>query len=350
MVLVKKEGIILKPTKLKFENKGVFNPACIRKGKYVHMFYRAWDKNNRSTIGYCKLDGPLKVIERSKKPLLLPEADFEYNLEDPRIVFINGTYYLTYVAYDRKNVHIAYATSKDLKKFEKKGVISPEITYDEAENIFRACQLKLKERYFLFESYFKDIVARDVQLWDKDAFLFPKKIKGKFALVHRILPDIQVIYFKKFKDLTLDFWKKYLKRLGDFVVLQSRYWYESRNIGGGCPPIETDKGWLLIYHAVDDMDRGKIYRTGAALLDKKDPTKVISHLREPLFSPEKRWEKKGNVDNVVFPTGAVVFGKRLYIYYGAADKRIAVVSLNLNELLDKLIDEKEPEASLYHKK
>ena len=347
MVKIKREGIILKPTKLKFENKGAFNPACIRKGRYVHMFYRAWDKDNRSTIGYCKMDGPLKVVERAKEPLLFPEFEYEKNLEDPRIVFLNGIYYLTYIAYDSRNVRIAYATSKDLKKFEKKGVISPEITYDEAEDIFRACKSKLKERYFLFESRFKDVVGKDVLLWDKDAFFFPKKINGKFALVHRILPDIQIINFNKFKDLTLDYWKKYFKKLCDFIILESKYWYESGSIGGGCPPIETNKGWLLIYHAVDDMDRGKIYRAGAALLDKKDPTKVIGHLREPLFSPVKSWEKKGNVDNVVFPTGAVVFGKKLYIYYGAADMCIGVVSLDLKKLLDKLINEKEPRASLY---
>ncbi len=350
MVFIKKHGIILNPTKLEFESKGVFNPACIREGKYVHMFYRAWNKDKRSTIGYCKLDGPLKVVERAKEPLLFPESKYEHNLEDPRIVFLDGLYYLTYIAYDGKNVRIAYATSKDLKTFQKKGIISPEITYDKAEDLFRACRSKLKERYFLFESRFKDIAGKDVLLWNKDALFFPKKINGKFALVHRILPDIQVIYFKKFSDLTMDYWEKYLKRLCDFVVLESKYWYESRNIGGGCPPIETSKGWLLIYHAVDDMDRGKIYRAGAALLDKKNPTKVIGHLREPLFSPEEHWEKKGNVDNVVFPTGAVVFGKRLYIYYGAADKRIAVVSLDLKELLDKLISEKEPKASLYNKK
>ena len=347
MVLIKRHGIILKPTKLKFENKGVFNPACIRKGKYVHMFYRAWDKNNRSTIGYCKLNGPLKIVEREKKPVLFPESDYEFNLEDPRIVLLNGLYYLTYIAYDGKNVRIAYAISKDLKKFEKKGVISPEITYDGAEDIFRSCESKLKDRYFLFESRFKDVVGKDVLLWDKDAFLFPKKINGKFALIHRILPDIQVIYFKNFKDLTLNYWKKNFKRLPYFVVLQSKYWYESGNIGGGCPPIETKKGWLLIYHAVDDMDKGKIYRAGAALLDKKDPTNVIGHLREPLFYPIKPWEKKGNVNNVVFPTGAVVFGKKLYIYYGAADTRIGVVSLDLNKLLNKLVNEKGPRASLY---
>ena len=341
MIKVKREGIILEPTKLEFENKGVFNPACMKVGNNVHMFYRAWNKKNRSTIGYCKLKGPLKVVERSKKPILTPEADHEYNLEDPRIVFLNGKYYMTYVAYDGKNVRIAYAVSKDLKKFEKKGLILPDMTYDRAEDIFRACSSKLKERYFLFESYFKDIVGKDVLLWDKDAFFFPQKINGKFALIHRILPDIHVIYFKKFKDITMNYWKRYLKRLYDFIVLESRYWYESRNVGGGCPPIETDKGWLLIYHSVDDMSSGKIYRAGVALLDKKDPTKVLAHIREPLFSPEEQWEKKGNIDNVVFPTGTAIFKNKLYIYYGAADKRIAAVSVSLPKLLNELVKHKE---------
>lgn len=337
MVKVKKEGILLRPTKLGFENKAVLNPACIREGKHVHMFYRAMGKNNRSVIGYCKLDGPLKVVERAKKPFFYPDRHYEHNLEDPRIVLLDGTYYLTYTAYDGKHVRIAYATSNDLKTFIKKGVISPEISYDKAEDMFRACKSELKDRYFLFESYYKETVGKDTLLWDKDGFLFPKKINGKFALLHRILPDIQVIYFKKFKDLKLNYWKKYFTRMSDYVVLEATHWYETRNIGGGCPPIETDKGWLLIYHAVDDMDKGRTYRAGVALLDKKDPTKVIGHLKEPLFSPEEKWEKKGVVDNVVFPTGAVVFGKKLYIYYGAADKYIAVASVNMNELLKELV-------------
>jgi len=335
MVTIKREGIILEPTELEFENKGVFNPACIREGRYVHMFYRAWDKHNRSTIGYCKLDGPLTVVERAEEPILFPEFKYEKCLEDPRIVLLDGTYYLTYVAYDGKNTRVACATSKDLKNFEKMGPILPDITYDEAEDILRTCPA-IKERYFLFESYFKDIVAKDVLLWNKNASFFPKKINGKFALIHRILPDIQVVYFDDFKDITLDFWKDYLKVLSNFIVLESRHWYEVRNVGGGCPPIETNKGWLLIYHGVDDMNIGRIYRAGAALLDKSDPTKVINHPREPLFSPETEWEKKGNVNNVVFPSGAAIFGKILYIYYGAADMRIGVISLDINELLDEL--------------
>jgi len=340
MIKVKKEGIILKPSNLGFESYGVLNPGCIKIGDYVHMFYRAFSKSKRSTIGYCKLKGPLKVVERSKKPVLYPEYDYEKNLEDPRIVFLDGKYYMTYVSYDGRNVRMAYAVSNDLKKWKKKGVILPDITYDKAEDYFRACRFKLKERYFLFESYFKDIVGKDVLLWNKDHFFFPKKINGKFALIHRILPDIQVIFFEDFKELTFKFFKNYLKNLNSHVILQAKYWYESRNIGGGCPPIETDDGWLLIYHAVDDMDKGKIYRVGAALLDKKNPKKIIGHLDYPLFVPEKKWEKEGYVNNVVFPSGAAIFGKKLYIYYGAGDKYIAAASVDLNDLIKELIKNK----------
>ncbi|MFH1316254.1 MAG: pesticidal protein Cry7Aa [Candidatus Woesearchaeota archaeon] len=338
MVIVRREGILLKPRNLEFEKNGVLNPACIKKGNNVHMFYRAVNSKMVSSICYCKLEGAVKVVERSNKPILEPEFEYEsHGIEDPRIVEINGTYYMTYTAYDGKNVRIAYATSKNLKDWKKQGIISPDITYDEAENIFRKCSTKLKERYFLFESYFKDIVGKDVQLWNKDAILFPKKIKGKFALLYRVLPDIQIAYFKNFKDLTLDFWKEQFKSLSDHVLLESQYSFESRNIGGGCPPIETKKGWLLIYHAVDDMDRGKIYRGGIALLDKNDPQKVIYHPSLPFFSPMEGWEKQGVIKNVVFPTGAVIFGNRLYVYYGAADKYIGVLRLHMDELLHEIV-------------
>jgi predicted GH43/DUF377 family glycosyl hydrolase len=317
----------------------VLNPAVVQQGNTLHMFYRAVRKGNHSTIGYCKLDGPLNVVERKKTPVLFSEFDYEkHGIEDPRIVFLDETYYLTYTAYDGKNALAAYATSKDLKQWKKQGTISPKITYDEAEDIFRSS--KLKERYFFFESYYKDIVGKDVLLWEKDVFILPKKINNKFALIHRILPDIQIIYFNDFKDLTLDYWKKYLQKLGNFVVLEPKHGYESRNIGGGAPVIETDEGWLMIYHSVEDSNNGKIYHASAALLDKKNPCKVIGHLNKPLFSPTEEYEKLGDVNNVVFPTATAIFDDRLYIYYGATDKRIAVASVNLNELLDELLNEK----------
>lgn len=119
-------------------------------------------------------------------------------------------------------------------------------------------------------------------------------------------------------------------------MLEPKFQFENRYIGGGCPPIETAAGWLIIYHAVEDSSFGKIYHATAALLDLKNPQKVLGRLTEPLFSPQASWEKIGVTNNVVFPTGAVVRDKRLYIYYGAADKLIASKSVDLTELLTEL--------------
>lgn len=334
MTEVKKEGVILEVTDLEFENQAVLNPTIVQ-GNNLHMFYRAVRNGNHSSIGYCRLDGPLKVVERSKTPVLVPEFDYEkQGAEDPRIVLLDGIYYLTYTAYDGKNALIAYAVSKDLKIWEKKGVISPRIIYKDVKDVF--LNSKLKEKHAFFKSYFAAEGGDDIFLWEKDAFLFPKKFNGKFAMIHRILPAIQVIYFKKFSDLTLEYWINYLKKLPEHVVLKPTFWYESRNIGGGAPPIETDKGWLMIFHAVENSSKGKVYHTSAALLDKDNPCKVIGHLKNPLFSPTEDYEKIGDVNNVVFATGTSIFQGRLYIYYGAADKKIAVASVDLNELLEEL--------------
>ena len=101
MIDIKKEGIILSKTSLDFENEAVLNPAAIREGDNVHLFYRAVREGNFSSIGYCRLDGPLTVAERWDKPILVPEFDYEsHGVEDPRIVKIDDLYYMTYTAYD----------------------------------------------------------------------------------------------------------------------------------------------------------------------------------------------------------------------------------------------------------
>ncbi len=334
MFKIRDEGVILKPTKLPFENKAVFNPACIEIGGITHMFYRAVNRQDISSIGYCQLSNN-QVIKRLTKPLLFPEHDYEKEgIEDPKITFLDGTYYLFYTAYDGKNALIAYATSQDLITFTKHGLISPKISYDEAEDIFRHSQVR--ERYSLFEMLYKEKRGKSVLLFEKDASLFPQKFKGKFALIHRILPGIQLIYFKDFTELTNTYWRRYLINLGDKVIIDPLYWYESRNVGGGCPPIKTKAGWLIIYHAVEDTPLGKIYHAAAVLLDLKNPLKVIGRLKQPLFSPEASWEKKGLVDNVVFPTGAIIRKGRLYIYYGAADTCVGIKSVELEALLAAL--------------
>ncbi len=328
-------------TSRNFEIGAVLNPGCLEKDGVVHMFYRAIGVKGRSTIGYCRLKNN-EVIERFANPVIVPEYEYEKGgVEDPRIVSLDGDYYMFYTAYDGKNSRVAYAVSKDLEKFEKKGLITPSITYDEAEDIFR--QSRVREKYRLFESHFKEVVGQDVLLWEKDAYLFPKKFNNKFALLHRILPGIQVIYFSDFNRLTDQYWRDYLKHLNRYVVLDPEYRFESRNIGGGCPPIETQEGWLLIYHAVEDSDEGKVYHAAAALLDLEDPTKVLGRLPYPLFSPQEIWEVNigfshvgQDIKGVVFPTGALIRDERLYIYYGAADRLVACKSVDLAQLLGEL--------------
>ncbi|MEK7341283.1 MAG: pesticidal protein Cry7Aa, partial [Candidatus Binatota bacterium] len=320
-----------------FDNQAVLNPACIEVGGTTHLFYRAVRRGDMvSSIGYCQLEGNT-VVKRSDKPVLFPEHDYEkLGIEDPRIVFLDGIYYLFYTVYDGKNALFAYATSPDLIGFTKHGVISPRITYAEAARLFGFSKTRMIERYFFFDAFTRDRAGDGILLWEKDAFIFPKKINNRFALVHRVLPGIQVIYFDDFKQLTDDYWRDYLRNLGDYVMLDPEYRFESRNIGGGCPPIETKDGWLLIYHAVEDSRRGRIYHAAAALLDPAEPVKVIGRLKKPLFSPSEPWEKQGDVNNVVFPTGAVVKEGRLTLYYGAADKLIAAKSMDLQELVSAL--------------
>jgi len=120
MISVQNEGIIISETEFDFENDGVLNPAILQDGNTVHMFYRAVRKGNFSTIGYAKLEGPLKVVYRKEEPLISPSKDYEmHGIEDPRIVKIDNLYYLTYCSYDGINALGALATSKDLEHLEE---------------------------------------------------------------------------------------------------------------------------------------------------------------------------------------------------------------------------------------
>lgn len=333
MIKIENKGIILEKTALEFEKQAVLNPACIEKDGIVHMFYRAVRTGNFSTIGYCQFkDG--KLIYRSPSPILVSEHDYEkHGLEDPRIILLDGIYYLFYVAYDGKNARTALATSTDLVTFEKKGIISSQMSYDKAEDIFKT---KVKKIYTFFEKLYKKNNTNEILLWEKDAFIFPEKIDGKFALIHRILPGIQIAYFDSFNELNNKFWTYYFSKLNKFIILEPKFEFENSYIGGGCPPIRIKDGWLFIYHAVEEINDVKTYHAAAVLLDADNPQKVIGRLNHPLFSPNENWEKSGDVNNVVFPTSAILNGNNVDIYYGAADSVIALKSVDLKSLVEEL--------------
>lgn len=338
MIVVKKEGVILQKSKLGFENEGVLNPAVIISGENTHLFYRAVSKGNYSTIGYCRLVGPFLVEHRSSVPVIIANLDTEsHGIEDPRIVQIDDLFYMSYTAYDGVNALGALATSTDLVTWEKHGIVVPQICYNEFARL-AGSNVPLNDKYLRYNEHeqINEKHGVKVLLWDKNVIFFPRRIKGKLYFLHRIKPDIQIVCFDKLEDLTPTFWQNYFLHFNNNIVLASKHKHEVSYLGGGCPPIETDQGWLIIYHGVYDTINGYVYTACAALLDLENPEKEIARLPYPIFRPELEYELQGEVNNVCFPTGAIVIEDTLYIYYGAADEQIAVASMSLSELLNEL--------------
>lgn len=339
MVAIDKRGVLLSKTNLRFENEAVCNPSVYQDGKAIHLFYRAVSTGNFSSIGYCRLNEAYEIEQRNSEPVIEPELIHEsHGIEDPRIVKIDDLYYLTYTAYDGVNALGALAISKDLITFEKYGIITPRISYNQFEEIIYSRE-DLDDRY---SPYYRNIIphssiCRSDFLWDKDVIFFPRRINGKLYLMHRIKPDIQLVVFQDLSDLTIEFWHNYIYYLEEHTVLKPKYKHEIVHIGGGAPPIETAAGWLIIYHGVRyELGKGNVYTACAALLDLNNPMKEITRLPYPLFEPDNSWEEEGQVNNVCFPGGTSLIEDTLTIYYGAADEQIAMASLSLSALLEEL--------------
>lgn len=340
MIKVKREGVILEPTSKEFEKQSVLNPGVLQDGDTLHMVYRAISDKGMSCLGYARLDGPTKVVERWDEPFMESKTKIESKgLEDPRLMMIDGQPVMTYVAHNGKHAVICYATGKDIFSLKRGGIISPQIPYYKAGKLFRYSALK--DEYYFFEAYYNEYGGKGVWLWEKDGVFFPERINGRLALVHRILPDMHIMYADNFKQLKDKlYWTKYLMNLHNHIMLEPEYGFEMRHLGAGAPPIKTKHGWLMIYHGTDESSEGRVYHACAALFDKKNPQKCIARLPYPLFSPGEKYEKNGFVHDVVFPTGTAQFGDRLYIYYGAADTHIGAVSLKMDDLLIELLNNK----------
>ena len=163
----------------------------------------------------------------------------------------------------------------------------------------------------------------------KNWVIFPEKIRGKYAILHSIATEISIDY----RD-SLNF------KEGEFIeshydgATKEKNW-ERWIKGVGPPPIKTNKGWLIFYHAIDS-DSGK-YKIGALLLDLKHPTRIICRSRYPVLEPSEDYENNGAKPGIVYVTGAVVKNGSLLIYYGAADNYVGVAYTNLNKFLNRLL-------------
>jgi predicted GH43/DUF377 family glycosyl hydrolase len=283
---------ILSPRGDGFEAHGVFNPAVIKQDDHFVMIYRAQDAKGISRLGYAtSADGI--TFEREREPILSPDGEFERGggVEDPRLVRIDGVYYLTYTAYNGKDAQLALATSRDLRAWERKGIIMP--AYKGRWNVH----------------------------WTKSGAILPERIDGKYWMF--FMADA-----KDKRDQTgiaystdLLTWTEVLDRP---ILPRRPGMFDSRVVEPGPPPLLTKDGILLIYNGADDR---LVYRTGWALFDRADPTRLLARSDRPLFVPEKDWEKVGQVPNVVFVEGLVAEPARWLVYYGAADTHIGVASV-----------------------
>ncbi len=311
----KKNPILLPDPTHAWESKAVFNTAAIYLNKKVHLLYRAMSEENTSVLGYASSNDGITVAERFPEPVYSPRENFEKKsspgvgsgCEDPRITKIGDTLYMLYTAYDGANPPRVALTSISQSDF-----------------------LKRKWNWAVP----KLISPPGVD--DKDAAIFPKKINGKFAILHRLGSSIWIDYVDDLKfgdESPNNYWLK-----GKILMNPRTGERDSQKIGIAGPPIETEEGWLLIYHGISKK-ADHHYHLRAALLDPRDPSKVIVRTRDPIFEPMMPFEKFGVVPNVVFSNGAVVIGGKLYVYYGGADKVTGVASMKVSEILRRLTEE-----------
>jgi predicted GH43/DUF377 family glycosyl hydrolase len=287
------EQPILSPRGAGFEARGVFNPAVIAVGKKFVMLYRAQDASGVSRLGYAEsTDGV--TFARDEAPVLSPESADERGggVEDPRLVRSGETFYLTYTAYNGHDAQLALATSRDLRRWDRKGVILP------------ANQGRWNVH------------------WTKSGAIWPERINGKYWMFY--MGDAQdrsdQTGIASSNDLLT--WTD----ATDQPILPRRAGkFDSRVVEPGPPPVMTAAGLLLLYNGADDA---LVYRTGWALFDRADPTHLLARSDEPLFAPETPWEKSGQVPNVVFAEGLIVQPDRWLIYYGAADTRVGVAAIS----------------------
>jgi predicted GH43/DUF377 family glycosyl hydrolase len=277
-----------------WESAGTFNPAVVvHDGRFV-MLYRAQDAKGTSRLGYAESSDGV-YFQRRPEPVLSPEADYEKDggVEDPRLVEIEGTYYLTYTGYNKRDAQLCLATSKDLIHWQRQGVILP--AYKGNWNVG----------------------------WTKSGAIVPEKIDGKYWMYFLGTTAEKTDEMGLAYSTDLAHWTEATKTP---VLARRPGRFDSRVVEPGPPPILTKDGIVLVYNGADDK---LVYRVGIALFDRKDPTRLLSRSDVPMFVPEKPWEKIGQVPNVVFVEGMVLRGSKYLFYYGGADKYVGVAETAL---------------------
>jgi len=294
------ETPVISPRGDSWESAGTFNPAVVIQNGKIVMLYRAQDKQGTSRLGHAESSDGIH-FKRRPEPVLTPTEDYERDggVEDPRLVQFDGTCYLTYAGYNKKDAQLCLATSKDLIHWQRKGVILP----------------ANKGRWNV--------------KWTKSGAIIPEKINGKYWMYFLGTSADNKDQTGPASSTDLIHWTE----ATDTPVLPVRAGqFDSRVAEPGPAPIVTAKGIVLIYNGADDK---LVYRTGIAVFDSHDPRHLTSRSDQPVFTPEKEWERVGQVPNVVFVEGMVQRGdarkNRYLFYYGGADKYVGVAETSLTQ-------------------
>jgi len=280
----------------------VFNPgATTLKDGTTLLLCRVEDRRGISHLCAARSKNGVDGWEIDPEPTFVSDPhnypDELWGIEDPRITYVYELeeYLIAYTAFCKAGPGVAIASTKDFKTFERFGLV--------------------------------------MQADDKDAALFPRQFNGEFALIHRPSNDSGAHMWLSFSP-DLHNW-------GGHVIMLPAHrgaWWDANKIGLSPPPIETDRGWLVMYHGVRHHASGSLYRVGLALFDKDNPEICLLRGQPWIFGPEAQYEVTGDVSHVVFPTGYTVGadGDTINIYYGAADTSICLASGSINQMLDWL--------------
>lgn len=280
----------------------VFNPgAILMPDGSTLLLCRVEDMRGHSHFTVARSKNGIDGWEIDPQPTMIPDfanhPEELWGIEDPRVTYVPelNRFAIVYTSYSRGGPGVSLALTQDFKSFERLGVIMPPE--------------------------------------DKDAALLPRRINGKWALIHRPVGTIGAHMWISY-SIDLLHWGEHK------LMLEARRgaWWDANKIGLCCPPIETERGWLAIYHGVRTPCSGCLYRLGLALFDLERPDICIKRSEEWIFGPEESYERFGDVGNVVFPGGFVVEPDHdtLRIYYGAADTVIALAYSSISEMLDYL--------------
>lgn len=284
----------------------VFNPgATLLPDGTTLLLCRVEDRRGHSHLCVARSANGMDNWKIDSRPTLLADPEHfpeeVWGIEDPRITYLPevGKYAVVYTAFSRVGPGVSLALTEDFHNFERYGMIMPPE--------------------------------------DKDASLFPRRIDAQWALIHRPVSAPGAHMWISYSP-DLRHWGSHK------LMLEARRggWWDANKIGLSPPPIETPQGWLLIYHGVRQTVSGGLYRLGLALFDLHSPERCLKRSEEWVFGPEEPYERRGDVDNVVFPCGTTLLpdGDTLHLYYGAADTSIALATGSVRAIL-KWLEEHE---------